>query len=164
MSIIRLAAKSPRRRGPLSSNVRPHKRTSGAFIFMKRETSYNPEKQPDSGEWLAMPEGERIRSVSTHHMMNRERSGNAKAHAAIHVIVENQVAMGFGPTVRAFERLQKQGLSRHDCVHAVGSVLSEYMFSALRDPNAADPSSLQAQVNAAIERLEAESWRRDYGG
>lgn len=131
---------------------------------MKRETSYNPEKQPLSADWLAMPEGERIRIFSTHHMVNREKSGNAKAHAAIHVIVENQVATGFGPTMRAFERLMKQGLSRHDSIHAVGSVLSEYMFSALREPATADSAALQSQINAAIERLDAESWRESYGG
>jgi Domain of unknown function (DUF1841) len=131
---------------------------------MNRETSYKPENQPRPAEWLAMSEEERIRVVSTHHMVNREKSGNAKAHAAIHVIVENQVAMGFGPTVRAFERLRQQGLSRHDCIHAVGSVVSEYMFSALREPATADSATLQAQVNAAIERLDAESWRKAYRG
>lgn len=131
---------------------------------MRRETSYNPEKQLPAADWLAMPEGERIRIVATHHMVNREKSGNAKAHAAMHVIVENQIAMGFGPTVRAFERLRQQGLSRHDSIHAVGSVLSEYMFSALREPASADTATLQAQINAAIERLDAESWRKSYGG
>ncbi|MDV7400601.1 hypothetical protein RZS08_54805, partial [Arthrospira platensis SPKY1] len=76
--------------------------------------------------------------VSTFHMVHRLKSGNAKAHAAIHVIVENQVAMGFGPTVRAVARLQTQGLSRHDSLHAVGSVLSGYMFEAMHEPAEVD--------------------------
>jgi hypothetical protein len=66
--------------------------------------------------------------------------------------------------MRAFERLMKQGLSRHDSIHAVGPVLSEYMFSALREQATADSAALQSQINAAIERLDAESWRKSFGG
>jgi hypothetical protein len=130
---------------------------------MSRDTSYNPEQQPAAGEWLATPEHERIRVVATFHMVNRIKSGNAKAHAAMHVIVENQVAMGFGPTVRAIDRLQREGLSRHDSLHAIGSVLSEFMFSAMRKPAETGSQVLQSQINAAIESLDAESWRKNYG-
>lgn len=131
---------------------------------MLRETSYNAEKAPSPTDWLELPEQERIRVVSTFHMVHRLKSGNAKAHAAIHVIVENQIAMGFGPTVRAMARLQTQGLSRHDSLHAVGSVVSGYMFEAMRKPAEADSQTLQSEINAAIERLDAESWRKEYGG
>jgi hypothetical protein len=130
---------------------------------MIRETSYNPESAPLASEWLGLPEGERLRLVATFHMVNRLKSGSAKAHAAIHTTVENQIAMGFGPTVRAMARLQSQGLSRHDSLHAVGAVLSQHMFAALRNPNRADSQLLQSELNAAIERLDAESWRRDFG-
>lgn len=130
---------------------------------MLRETSYNPENTPSPSNWLELPEQERVRIVSTFHMVHRLKSGNAKAHAAIHVIVENQVAMGFGPTVRAMARLQSQGLSRHDALHAVGSVVSGYMFAAMRKPAEADSHALQSEINSAIERLDAESWRKEYG-
>ena len=103
-----------------------------------------------------------MRVVSTHHMVNSEKSGNAKAHAAYHVIVENQVAIGFGPTVRAFERLQQQGLSRHECIHAVGSVIAEHLFSTMRETEAVDSKDVQAQINAAIERLDANEWRKTF--
>ncbi len=72
--------------------------------------------------------------------------------------------MGFGPTVRAVERLQRQGLSGHESVHAVGSVLSEFMFSALREPSTGDSDTLQSQIDAAIERLDAAAWRKADGG
>jgi hypothetical protein len=131
---------------------------------MLRETSYNPENPPSPTDWLELPEQERIRVVSTFHMVHRMKSANAKAHAAIHMIVENQVAMGFGPTVRAMARLQTQGLSRHDSLHAVGSVVSSYMFAAMRKPAESDSQTLQSEITAAIERLDAESWRKEYGG
>lgn len=70
--------------------------------------------------------------------------------------------MGFGPTVRAIARLQTQGLSRHDSVHAVGSVVASYLFEAMRDSVEGDAHSLQSEMNAAIERLDAQSWRQQY--
>ena len=130
---------------------------------MLRETSYNAENAPSPTDWLKLPEQERIRFVSTFHMVHRLKSGNAKAHAAIHVIIENQIAMGFGPTVRAMARLQTQGLSRHDSLHAVGSVVSGYMFAAMRKPEETDSQTIQSEINAAIERIDAESWRKEYG-
>jgi hypothetical protein len=130
---------------------------------MSREDSYDPASAPEPAAWLAEPERERMRAVSTFHMVNRLKSSNAKAHAAIHVIVENQIAMGQGPTVRAMARLQSQGLSRHDSVHAVGSVVSSYMFKAMREPGESSPENSQPQINAALERLTAESWRKEYG-
>jgi hypothetical protein len=40
-----------------------------------------------------------------------------------HVIVENQAAQGLEtPVRRTLARLQAEGLSRHDAVHAVGSI------------------------------------------
>ena len=130
---------------------------------MAIRTSYDPEYPPAGSDWLALPEQERIRVVATHHMANRLKSGNAKAHAALHVMVENQVARGLGPTVRAVSRLQAQGLSRHDALHAIGAVVSSHVFAAMREPKAAQSQELQSSINAALERLTAESWRAGYG-
>lgn len=101
--------------------------------------------------------------VATFHRANRQKSGNADVHAAMHVIVENQIAMNFDPTVRAMERLQSQGLSRHDAVHAIGSVLAGLLFSSIHNPGQNDSETLKAQISAEIERLDVDSWRREYG-
>jgi len=130
---------------------------------MHHEKSYSPDATPDAAQWLKLPERERLRVVSTFHMVNRLKSGNAKAHAAIHVIVENQIATGFGPAVRAMARLQREGLSRHESLHAVGSVLSSNILEAMRKPPENNSQAIQSQINAAIERLSAQSWRQDYG-
>ena len=130
---------------------------------MLRRTSYNPESATNAADWLEMPEEERIRVVAMFHMVHRLKSGNAKAHAAMHVIIENQLAMGFGPTIRAMARLQNQGLSRHESLHAVGSIVSGYMFDAMRKPAETDSQTLQTEMNAAIERLNAMSWHKEYG-
>jgi hypothetical protein len=130
---------------------------------MQPETSYNPESPPAPGEWLQLPEHERVRIVATYHMVHRLKSGSAKAHAALHAIVENQAATGFGPTVRALARLQRQGLTRHEAVHAVGSVVSGFMFAAMNSPSQCDFRALQSAINSRIEALDAQSWRKEYG-
>jgi len=130
---------------------------------MQPETSYNPENPPGPSDWLQLPEYERVRIVATYHMVHRLKSGSAKAHAALHAIVENQAATGFGPTVRALARLQSQGLSRHEAVHAVGSVVSGFMFAAMNSPSQTDSHALQSGINTKIEALDAEAWRKEYG-
>ncbi len=131
---------------------------------MPHETSYNPEIAPEPSEWLNLPEHERLRAIATFHMVHRLKSGHAKLHAVFHLMVENQIAMGFGPAVRAAARLQAQGLTRHDAVHAIGSVLSGKLFDAARDPGKTDSQTQQLAINAAIERLDASTWREAVDG
>ena len=126
-------------------------------------TRYDPEIAPDPSEWLALDEQERIQLAEVHHRFARIKLPNAKVHAVFHAIVENQVAEGLEPVVRAMARLQREGLSRHDALHAIGSVSAEHVFEAmkLKDQDAA--STAQARYNAAVERLTARSWREEYG-
>ena len=87
----------------------------------------------------------------------------SKAHAVFHAIVENQIADGLEPVVRALERLMKQGLSRHDAVHAIASVVTDHLYESLhaRQKDSADVS--EARYNAAIERLTVKEWHRNHG-
>jgi hypothetical protein len=127
------------------------------------KTSYNPEVPPDAQAWLVSPENQRLRSVATFHMVNRLKSGNQKAHAALHVAIENQIASGFGPTVRAMKRLQEQNLSRHDAIHAIASVLAEHLHKAMNSDPPPDSGSLQFAINLDIDLLTAMNWKTKYG-
>jgi len=80
-----------------------------------------------------------------------------KAHAVFHAIVENQVAENLDPVVRAMTRLTAEGLSRHEAVHAIASVVAEHIHDLLNAQADADTS--QAIYNAAVERLTAKRWR-----
>jgi Domain of unknown function (DUF1841) len=122
---------------------------------------YDPEIAPDPQEWLDLDEGERVRLAERHHVRARVELPSVQAHAAFHAIVENQVALNHEPVVRAMARLMKEGLSRHDAVHAVSGVLAEHLFEAAKESDA-DATS-QARYNAAIERLSASQWRKQYG-
>ena len=98
-----------------------------------------------------------FRSRDYHHRA-RVKLPNARLHTAIHVIVENQAAMGDElPVRRTDERLQTEGLDRHEAIHAVGSVLAAHIHEILNtgSPNA----DANALYWAALETLTAEGWR-----
>jgi hypothetical protein len=66
------------------------------------------------------------------------------------------------PVVRALARVMKQGLSRHDAIHAIGSVLAEYIYDALKLKEPAE--TLRTRYYAAIERLTAAEWLNSNDG
>lgn len=121
-------------------------------------TFYDPNKAPDPPEWQALSDVERIRLTRNFHQAARIKSKSLKLHAAIHVAVEDQIAMGYGPTCRTMARLQAEGLNRHEANHAIGSVLSQ--FSAeLSNPKSESQSNFNLRMNAAIESLTAAKWK-----
>ena len=123
---------------------------------------YDPDVQPDPSEWLALGELERISLAEAHHKAARTKVPNLKAHACIHAIVENQIAEEVESVVRAMTRLVQEGLSRHEALHAIGSVLADQLFEAThtKDKNFADTA--QARYDAAVEQLTAEEWRHKH--
>jgi hypothetical protein len=122
--------------------------------------AYNPERGPEPESWLELDEQERILLIETWHRVARIKLPNVTAHAALHVIVENQIALDLEPVVRAMDRLRKQGLTRHDVIHAIGSVVAEHLFGILKADQNDDAAASQARYCAAVERLTAASWRR----
>lgn len=126
-------------------------------------THYDPEIAPAPAAWLALDEQERIKLVQSSHRTSRIKLPNVKAHAAIHAIVENQIAEGLEPIVRAMARLENEGLSRHDALHAIGAVCAEDLFEILNSKRDDEPGTVQARYEAAVERLTAKSWRQQYG-
>jgi hypothetical protein len=120
---------------------------------------YDPLYAPDAAEWLATDEGERIELVRDYHQRAKVKLPNARLHATMHVVVENQVAMGDElPIRRTVDRLQAEGLDRHEAIHAVGSVLAEHMYDLMKmGPPKTDPN---AAYWASLEKLTAEGWRR----
>jgi hypothetical protein len=123
---------------------------------------YDPEVAPNPEDWLASDEGERILRVEWYHRDARIEIPKAarRLHATLHVVVENQLASRDEPVVRALVRLMKEGLSRHDAVHAIGCVVSESIYDRLKLREASEAAN--AQYYAAIEQLTAAVWR-EYG-
>lgn len=95
--------------------------------------TYDPGETPDAVEWLETDEGARIEMVRSFHQRAGTRLPNPRLHATFHVIVESQLAMAEGTVVATLARLQQEGSSRHDAVHAVGSVLAEHIYELFKN-------------------------------
>ena len=88
---------------------------------------------------------------------HRIRMPDVEAHAVVHTIVENQLALGEPVVVATFARLRHEGLDRHDAIHAIGSVLAGQLHSLLTNPKSqAQPAE---RYHKALRRLSAAKWR-----
>jgi hypothetical protein len=121
--------------------------------------SYDPFTAPDAEQWLALDEDERILLVLDYHVRARIEAPGANAHATLHVVVENQIALGDETPVRnKLRQLMARGLDRHDAIHAIASVLVNDLHRAVREgAPAVDPTE---RYYAALKRLNARKWQR----
>ena len=122
---------------------------------------YDPDIAPLPSEWLALDEAERIALTDRFHRDAGVVLPNILVHSAIHASVETQLAMGLPSVTDALRRLRAEGLDRHDALHAIGAVLAERMWNVVRsEPGPDDPNAIYF---AALDKLSAANWRRDYG-
>jgi hypothetical protein len=121
-------------------------------------TSYDPDIPPTAGDWLRTDEGERIGLVSSYHRRQQITLPNRQLHAVIHVVVENQLALGEAIVVETLTRLQQEGLGRHDALHAIGSVLAEDLYTLMHERDDATGEVYQRYLER-LQRLTAENWR-----
>jgi hypothetical protein len=124
---------------------------------LDEELHYDATQPPDAERWLELDDQLKAHAVEAYHraLAVHPEMPDPHMHAMMHIIVENQLALGDPPEARAtLERLLGTGLSRHAAVHAVGSVVAEALSKVLRDNAAFD-----RQANTrALERLRPEGW------
>lgn len=86
--------------------------------------------------WLELDAAARVDLVVASHAhlgASHPKTSNMRVHAAMHVVVEDQLAEGEPPEARdALARLIDEGLDRHQAIHALGQVVAELTFSALK--------------------------------
>jgi hypothetical protein len=120
--------------------------------------AYDADFAPDPAYWLDMDESLKTRAVEEHHrgLADHPDTPNKRLHALVHVIVENQLASGDPTEVRAtLERLVGAGLSRHEAIHAIGSVMAEAIFEVQKKGTPFD----RAATARSLEHLRADVWR-----
>ena len=122
-------------------------------------TTYDPDEAPDPETWLALDESERIDLAVQHHRRAAIKVPNPRVHAVIHNVVETQIAMGDDTPVRStIQRLQDEGLDRHEAIHAVGSVLAGRIYDLMQEGTSqSDPNE---RYREELEQLSAKKWRR----
>jgi hypothetical protein len=116
---------------------------------------YDPLVAPDPAEWLALGEGEQLPAVLGAHKRAGIEEDAFHMHGVIHATIETQLAQGHARACAALRRLRKEGLDRHDAVHALGTVLAAHIHRALKG-QAFDADA----YNRGLDELTAESWLR----
>jgi hypothetical protein len=119
---------------------------------------YDPMLKPDRHWWEALDDDERISVVTEHHQEADIQLPDEYTHGLLHVVVENQIAMGEETPVEAVLcRLVDENLDRHDAVHAIASILVSHMHELIHGEVAAlDHDDYYAE----LEKLTAEKWLR----
>jgi sirohydrochlorin ferrochelatase len=121
--------------------------------------AYDPEQAPGPAEWLELEEDERIRRIASYHRRLKVKLPNLQVHAAMHSVVENQIAEELQTVRETVARLQAEGLSRHDAIHAVASVLVGCLQALLQET-----AQAQFEVEAyfrELRSLSAKEWLRE---
>jgi hypothetical protein len=122
--------------------------------------SYNPLIVPDPDDWQSMDEDERIMLVMAYHQKAGVDLPNEQVHAVVHVVVENQMALGDETAVQAtLQRLMSEGLDRHEAIHAIGSVLIEFLQELLGDDA---PQEVNEKYDEELKKLSAAEWLKTF--
>ncbi len=118
--------------------------------------NYHPSKSPDPEVWMALDEERRVELVRNAHQAAGAifEEGAEAVHSILHVIVENQLAMNTEPVPATVARLTRQGLNRHEAVHAVGAVISDDLFKMLKKGQVHDFKKYRHRLN----KLTAKRW------
>ena len=120
--------------------------------------TYDASCAPDPEVWLATDEAQKLAAVEAHHRALGVDLPNARLHATMHTIVENQLAAGAPAASRAtLERFVAAGVTRHEAVHAIGSVVAGAIWDVLRRQTSVD----QGAMIAALGRLDPADWHDD---
>lgn len=123
---------------------------------------YDPDRAPDPATWLALDEQERQLHVRLAHARAGEDVPDRRGalHASMHAVVENQIAQGEpAETAATVARLQREGLGRHDAVHAVAGVFAAEMHDLLTSEREYDENRYVAALRALTADAWLESWR-----
>ncbi len=118
---------------------------------------YDPLIAPDPEVWLSLDESKQLDLVARHHEPVRARIHRPEVHAAVHVIVENQLAERLPAVESALNRMLAEGLDRHEAIHAVCSVLAEFL-NDLAGHRVTDADPNEAYYRA-LAQLTAAQWR-----
>lgn len=118
--------------------------------------SYHPSQTPSPKEWLKLDESVRIELVRKSHKAASVQfeQGAERVHSILHVIVENQLAMNVESVPATISRLTRQGLNRHEAIHAIGAVISGDLFDTLKSGQEYNLKKYRNRLN----KLTAKRW------
>ncbi len=114
--------------------------------------TYKASKSPESATWLALDESERLALIEEYVEEFEGEIDNVNIHACAHMVVENQLALHVEDTVNAYSRLIRQGLNRHEVIHAIGAVIFEGIYTSLKEKQSIN------KYKSRLRKLTAKRW------
>jgi HD superfamily phosphodiesterase len=122
--------------------------------------AYDPLNAPNPDDWQSMGEDEHLTLVMEYHREAGVELPNEQVHAVVHVVVENQIVLGAEMSAQAtLERLMREGLDRHEAIHAVGSVLVDFVQAPIYDDAAPEANE---RYNEEVKKLTAADWLKTF--
>jgi hypothetical protein len=117
---------------------------------------YDPSATLDPEKWDLLDEDEKMALVQQYHEESDSDLPDLALHSLVHTIVENQIALGDEiPVAATLARLEREGLDRHDAIHAIASILVNHLHEIL---SGSDAKGGHEQYYEAVTALTAESW------
>ncbi len=114
--------------------------------------AYDPLTAPDAADRLALEEGERLRLVEAYHRRAGVLAPEPTVHATLHTIVESQVAADDPSAVRrALARVMKEGLDRHEAIHAIAWALTNQLHQVANDRTDFSTANYEAALDDLTE-------------
>ena len=117
---------------------------------------YDANKNIDSKIWFSEDENDRYEAIYQYHKRIKVKLPNIRIHTLFHVIVENQLAEGIEVVKNKLDELIKDGLDRHDAIHAIGYVLSAHIYNLLKYKP--EKSDLNKEYYDKLSKLTKQSW------
>jgi Domain of unknown function (DUF1841) len=131
---------------------------AGPPTDLTEDCGYDPNHAPDVAAWLDLDEKEQMERVAKYHELaakSGDQPPNVQRHVGMHVLVEQQIAHDVPASARrAMARLRRDGMTRHDAVHALGFVLTEHMRKAMESQTPVD----EAAYGRELEQLTVARW------
>ena len=78
-------------------------------------------------------------------------------HASFHVIIENQLAENITIVVQTVAKLMRQGLDRHEAIHAIAAIISEDVLKVAKGEGEA---FTMKKFRKRFEKITAKRWRK----
>jgi hypothetical protein len=121
---------------------------------------YDAQTAPDAATWLRTDGALRLDAIERYHSQltgAHPPTPNPQIHAVAHDVVETQLAAADpASTTETLARLTREGVDRHSAIHAIGSVIMEFIWEATQ-PGA---SPFDPAIHARrLDVLSANDWK-----
>lgn len=121
---------------------------------------YNPGGALEAEAWLELDEKTRKNLAESAHVVPESwhpEGGVSRMHATMHAVVETQIALG-SPARKTLVRLLREGLHRHEAIHAIGAVLIDHVLAVAR-PGGTKMEDVDPSLLRNLASLTARRWQ-----